>query len=126
MTNQLISTVLKAIEGKKGQEISVLHLAEICSFTDYFILCSGNTARQTQAISDAVEEAVLQLGSKACHTEGYAAGDWILLDFIDIVVHIFTPATRSFYDLERLWRDAPRISPETLLAPGRIRKRRTE
>jgi len=126
MTNQLISTVLKAIDNKKGQDIAVLHLTEICSFTDYFILCSGNTSRQTQAISDAVEEAAQKLGSKASHTEGYTAGDWILLDFIDFVVHIFTPATRSFYDLERLWRDAPRLGPESFLVPGRVRKRRIE
>lgn len=126
MTNQFISAVLKAIDSKKGQEIVVLNLTEICSFTDYFIFCSGNTTRQTQAISDEVEEAVLELGSKANHVEGYAAGDWILLDFIDFVVHIFTPVTRSFYDLERLWRDAPRLSPESLMVSGRIRKQRTE
>ncbi len=127
MTNKLLSAVLKAIDDKKGQEVAVLHLSEICSFTDYFILCTGNTSRQTQAICDAVEEAAAGLGERAAHVEGYTGGDWILMDFLDLVVHIFTPTTRRFYDLERLWRDAPRLEPEALRSPARrTRKPKTE
>jgi ribosome-associated protein len=126
MTNKLLSAVLKAIDDKKGQEVTVLHLAEICSFTDYFVICTGNTTRQTQAISNAIDEAALELGYSASHTEGYSGGDWILIDFMDFVIHIFTPAMRSFYDLERLWRDAPRLEPEPLRSVKRTRKPRTE
>lgn len=126
MNNKLLSEILKAIEEKKGQDILVLQLSEVCSFTDHFILCTGNTTRQTQAISDAVEEAAAKIGMEPSHIEGFAAGEWILLDFLEVVVHIFTPATRSFYDLERLWRDAPRLEPASLRPAPRARKRKTE
>lgn len=84
-----------------------LNLKGIASFTDSFIICGGAQRRQTQAISDAIVEALGREGLKPGHIEGYALGEWILIDFADLVVHVFTRDTRGFYNLERLWGDAP-------------------
>ena len=86
-----------------------LDLKGIASFTDSFIICGGNQRRQTQAICDAITDRLGQEGVRPGHIEGYALGEWILIDFGDLVVHVFTHETRGFYSLERLWGDAPRI-----------------
>lgn len=97
---------MRAAEEKKSSEIVVLDLRPATSFTDFFVLCNGNNQRQCQAICDEVVKAMRGRGERAISVEGYDNAEWILLDYGDIVVHIFTPQTRSFYDLERLWRDA--------------------
>lgn len=97
-----------------------LDLRKLAAFTDAFVICSGAQRRQTQAICDAVVESMKQAGEKVGHLEGYDRGDWILLDLSDLVVHVFTPETRSFYGLERLWGDAPRLDA----APERRRSAR--
>ncbi len=86
-----------------------LDLKGIASFTDGFIICGGLQRRHTQAICDAICETLAGEGASPGHVEGYALGDWILIDFADLVVHVFTPESRAFYNLERLWGDAPRI-----------------
>lgn len=86
-----------------------LNLKGIASFTDSFIICGGAQRRQTQAICDAIVEALGHEDVRPGHVEGYALGEWILIDFADLVVHIFTRETRGFYNLERLWGDAPRV-----------------
>jgi len=105
-----IRLALKAAEDKKADDPVVLDLKGIASFADCFIICGGNQSRQTQAIADAIVERCRAEGERPWHIEGYERGDWILLDFSDLVVHVFTPATRAFYALERLWGDAPRRS----------------
>jgi ribosome-associated protein len=87
----------------------VLDLREIASFTDYFIIASGTNERQVQAISDAVVETLKKAGSPVTRVEGYKTAEWILLDYGDFVVHIFAEKARTFYDLERLWRESKRV-----------------
>lgn len=94
---------------KKAAELVLLDLQNVASFTSYFLICSGTSTRQVQAISNAVEEALIKRGKRPLHIEGYSSAEWILLDYGDFIVHVFGHASRKFYDLERLWRDAPRV-----------------
>lgn len=104
-----VKLAASAADDKKAKELVVLRLAYITSFTDYFIICSGSSVRQVQAIVDAVAEQLKRRGVRPMHTEGYATGEWILMDYGTFVVHVFTESSRRFYDLERLWRDAERV-----------------
>src|SRR4030042_5772791 len=100
---------LKTAIEKKALNPVLLELKEITSFTDYFLLLSGKSDRQVQAIAQAIEEALKKRGIRPLGQEGTLGGKWILLDFEDVVVHIFLEPVRKFYDLEGLWMDAPRI-----------------
>ena len=110
-----VQDALEAALDKKAGDVVVLELDGVCSFTDCFIICSGTSARQNQAISDGVKERLRQSGHRASHIEGYAEGEWILMDYLDFVVHIFTERAREFYDLERLWRAGKRRNAEELI-----------
>ena len=99
-------TAVRAAEEKKATAIRVLDLREISSFTDYFVICTGANTRQIQAISDAITLKLRHLGELPISQEGYDKADWILLDYGDFLVHIFSQAAREYYDLERLWRNA--------------------
>ena len=105
-----VTTAVRAAEDKKAVDVVVLRLAALTEFTDYFVICTGTNPRQVQAIAD---EVALQLKKtyklRPLHTEGYNAGEWILMDFGAFVVHVFIEDSRRFYDLERLWRDAERV-----------------
>ena len=103
-----------AAEDRKAGDVRVLELGAISSLADYFLICSGNSERQVQAIADAVEERLGREKIKPHHVEGYTAGRWVLLDYGDFVVHVFDEATRSFYALEKLWADAPDVTGEFL------------
>jgi ribosome-associated protein len=105
-----------AASQKKAEDIVVLDLRRVASFTDYFVICTGRSGRQVQAISDQVEEELRQAGRRPMHIEGYSNAEWILLDYGDFIVHVFNPTARRFYDLERLWRDA-----EPVALPGQER-----
>ena len=94
---------------KKGQDICVLDMREVCSFTDYFLICSGSSSRQIQSVSHSILEALKKSGVTPLHVEGYRPAEWILIDYVDFVVHIFSLRAREFYDLERLWRTAPHV-----------------
>ncbi len=110
-----------AIE-KKGENVRVLDLTEISSFTDYFVVCSGMSDRQVQAIADSIEGTLKALGHRLISSEGYAEGRWVLLDFGDVVVHIFLDALREYYDIESLWSEAPRVKvPSEFYGPGASR-----
>lgn len=87
----------------------MLDMRKVSSFTDYFILCSGNSTRQTQAIADSLREVLKKDHIELNGIEGYNQGSWILMDYIDFIINIFLPETRRFYDLERLWDDAGRV-----------------
>jgi ribosome-associated protein len=100
---------LQAAVEKKAQEPVLLELKGLSSFTDYFFLCSGKSDRQVQAIAQAIEKALKKRGIQPLGQEGTLEGKWILMDFEDVVVHIFLEPVRRFYDLEGLWTDAPRI-----------------
>jgi ribosome-associated protein len=102
-------SAVRAADEKKAQNIVVLRLSAITEFTDYFVICTGNSSRQTQAIADEIVERLKMSGVRPLNTEGYKNAEWILIDFGAFVVHIFTEESRRFYDLERLWRDAERV-----------------
>lgn len=104
-----VRTAVEAAEEKKAVEMIVLKVAELTSFTDFFIICSGTSSRQVQAIADEVTDQVKRHGVRPMHTEGYSNAEWVLIDYGPFVVHIFTETSRRFYDLERLWRDAERV-----------------
>lgn len=104
-----ITRAVQAALDKKAQDVVVLDLRGTPAFTDFFVLCSGLNQRQVKAIADAVEEALRAVKVRAAHTEGYDRAEWVLMDFFTFIVHVFTPQTRTFYGLERLWGDAERI-----------------
>jgi ribosome-associated protein len=105
---------IAAAQSKKALDLVLLDLRDIASFADYFLICSGTSTPQNQAISNEIEKKLREAGRKVAHIEGYSRAEWILLDYSDLVVHIFSPASRQFYSLERLWRDVPRIEiPES-------------
>jgi ribosome-associated protein len=105
---QLLSEIVRLAADKKALEVVELDLRGVLDYTDFFVVCSGNTTRQTKAIHDGILE-----GLKREHrtiprrVEGAGRADWILMDYLDVVVHIFTPEARSFYRLEELWGEAP-------------------
>lgn len=105
-----ITKAIKAALDKKASDVVVLDLRETPAFTDFFVLCSGQSQRQVKAIVDAVEEALRAAGARPNHVEGYDRAEWVLMDFFTFIVHVFTPQMRTFYSLERLWGDAERIA----------------
>ena len=94
---------------KKAEQTVVLDLTKASAFTDFFVICTGTNKRQVQAIADGVQEAIAKKGAKPALVEGYERGEWILIDYFDFIFHVFMPATREFYGLEKLWGDAERI-----------------
>ena len=108
-TEDAVTIAAHAATDKKATDLVVLDLRKAASFTEYFLICTGASTRQVQAISNSVEESLLKNGKRPLHIEGYSSTEWILLDYGDFIVHVFAPASRRFYDLERLWRDAPRV-----------------
>ncbi|MCR4441252.1 MAG: ribosome silencing factor [Peptococcaceae bacterium] len=108
-SRELAVLAARAIAEKKGREISILKLEELSLLTDYFVLASGNSRVQTQAIADHVEEEMNKAGLPLARREGYPEGRWILMDFGVVIVHIFQDEERNFYSLERLWADAPQV-----------------
>lgn len=112
---QQVAAAVAACEEKKADRLSVLELEKNSgAFTDYFVICSATNPRQLQAISDGVEERLEKIGFRPKSVEGYKQADWVLLDYVDFVVHIFSEKARDFYDLERLWKSAKRIHPDDL------------
>jgi len=108
-----IALAVSAAEDKQAMDIVVLDLRKAAGFTDFFVICSGQNARQIRAIADAVTETLASHAAKPAHVEGYERSEWVLLDYFDFVVHVFAPETRLFYGLERLWGNAERIEVRT-------------
>jgi len=105
-----IAIVVESMQEKKAEDVTVLDVRELTSFTDYFVLCNGESEPQWRTISRNIEEKMKESGLRPHHLEGKSENGWILMDYDDFVVHIFSPEKRTFYDLERLWADAPRVS----------------
>ena len=124
-----IERAVEAAQGKKAVDLVVLDLRSLNGFTDYFVICSGQNQRQVKAIAEAVEQSLAKSRLKPAHIEGAGRADWILLDYVDFVVHVFSETARKYYDLERLWKSAKRLTPAELAgaaakpAPARKRKR---
>ena len=121
---QRVAESISAAHAKKAEDVTVLEMdRESPSFTDYFVIASGSNPRQIQAISDEVEQRLARMGLLPTHVEGYSQAEWVLLDYVDFVVHVFSERARKYYDLERLWKSATRLHPSEL-KPARKRATR--
>jgi ribosome-associated protein len=121
-----ISEAISACREKKAEELTLLELDKNSgAFTDYFVICSGTNSRQIQAISDEIELRLKRAGVYPNSIEGYKQAEWVLLDYVDFVVHVFSEGARRYYDLERLWRSAKKIDPSELLRKPKKRGART-
>ena len=110
-----IAEAMAACQDKKAESVAILEMEkESNAFTDYFLICSGINPRQVQAIADEVEGRLEKMGQRVTHKEGYNQAEWVLLDYVDFVVHIFSERARQYYDLERLWKTAKRLQPSDL------------
>jgi ribosome-associated protein len=120
---QQVALAVQAVENKKGEEIAILEMDRASgAFTDYFVVCTGTNPRQVQAISDEVEKLLSENGERPASREGYQQAEWVLLDYVHFVVHIFSERARKFYDLERLWKSAEKLKAADLLKPGPAKK----
>lgn len=113
-SKDLCKMAISALEDKKADDISVIDISEVSVLADYFLIASGSNRSQIQALCDNVDETLGRAGTPVKQIEGYDSANWILMDFGDIIVHIFDKENRLFYDLERIWRDGKKISPEEL------------
>ena len=98
-------TIVNSLEDKKGEDILLLDIKDIASFTDYFVLCTGTSDRMLNALADASMDAVHQTHRKKGSKQGEATDGWVVVDYGDVVVHLFSPGQRDYYDLEELWQD---------------------
>jgi ribosome-associated protein len=118
-----INAAIQACLEKKAEELSILEMEKGSgAFTDYFVLCSGTNPRQVQAIADEVELRLKAADLRPAHVEGYKQAEWVLIDYVDFVVHVFSEKARKFYDLERLWKTAKRLEVAELGAAPKKRK----
>jgi ribosome-associated protein len=117
-TRQQVALAVAAAEDKKAQDLSILQMDRSSSaFTDYFLICTGTNPRQIQAIADDIELRLKRAGHYPNNVEGYNRAEWVLLDYVDFVVHIFSEQARSHYNLERLWKSAKKLTPAELRKP---------
>lgn len=112
-TKNFAILALEALEDKKAEDISIIDISEVSVIADYFIIAAGKNKNQIQALSDAVDEKLGRAGLPLRQIEGYNNANWILLDFGDIIVHVFDKENRLFYDLERIWRDGKQMDLES-------------
>lgn len=114
-SKKMASVAYHALSEKKGEDITVLEISDISILTDYFLIATGNSSSQIQAMIDNVEEKMQEAGYKMKRLEGNRNSTWILMDFGDVVIHLFDKEDRLFYDLERIWSDGKRIEPQELM-----------
>ena len=113
-SKELTKLAVAALEDRKAEDVTVIDISEISPIADYFIIADGNNKNQVQAMVDNVQEELFKAGYEMKQMEGYREGNWILLDFGDIIIHIFDKENRLFYDLERIWKDGKEVSIEEL------------
>lgn len=113
-SREMAALAVQALEEKKTVDIRVIDISEVSTIADYFIIGEGTNRNQVQAIADEVDEVLGKSGATAKQVEGYATANWILMDYQDIIVHIFDSENRQFYDLERIWKDGKEIDKESL------------
>ena len=111
---ELARIAISALEDKKAEDVRVIDIGDVSVLADYFIIANGNNRTQVQAMADEVEQRLGRAGVEPKQIEGYQTGNWVLLDFGDIIVHVFDAQNRLLYDLERIWRDGKQIDPETI------------
>ena len=111
---EMARTACKALDEKKALDLKIIDIAEVSTIADYFVIASGSNQNQVQAMVDNVEEKLGRAGGSPRQVEGYNTANWVLMDYGDIIVHVFDRENRLFYDLERIWRDGRRIDPSEL------------
>jgi ribosome-associated protein len=104
-----LKIAVNAADDKKAHDLVALDISKIASFADYFLICTGDSSPQMQAIADEVEKRLKACGIRPSHVEGFQNSEWILMDYADLVIHIFSKNARIYYDLERLWRDSKKL-----------------
>ena len=112
---QILQTAVKTLDSKKGSDIKVIKISDVSSIANYFVLATGSSSTQVKTLADETEMKLKQEGVTPRRTEGYRGADWIVLDYIDVVIHVFYKETREFYDLERLWQDGEELDTEIFL-----------
>ncbi|MCL2637075.1 MAG: ribosome silencing factor [Oscillospiraceae bacterium] len=112
---KILKTAVSALDGKKGRKLQVIKVSDLTILAHYFVLASGGSTTQVKALADEVEHKLKQKGENPKRTEGYNGANWIVLDYVDVVVHIFHEETREFYDLERLWQDGEFLNAEEFI-----------
>lgn len=112
---EVVKNVVRALDSKKAEDISVLKVENLTSITDYFVIAAANSTTQVKAIADEVEFKLKELGVMPNKTEGYTQGNWVVLDYYQVIVHVFNTETRQFYSLENLWRDGEKIDIKEFL-----------
>ena len=113
-SKKMAAMAVDALEDRKGEDVRVIDISSISTLGDFFIIAAGNNRNQVQALADSVQEKLGRAGFMTKNVEGYDAANWILLDFGDIIVHVFNSEMRVFYDLERIWRDGKEVSAADL------------
>lgn len=113
-SREMARIAVRALEDKKGEEVRIIDISNVSVIADYFIIANGSNVNQVKALADNVQEELYKAGVEAKQIEGYNSASWILMDFSDIIVHVFSQEDRLFYDLERIWRDGQLISPEEI------------
>lgn len=111
-SDEIVKIAVKAMDDKKAEDIKVIRIGEVSSVADYFVIANGTNPSQVEAIVDAVDEELTKNNISALRTEGLRSSGWILMDYGDVVIHIFSKEDRLFYDLERIWRDGEIVSTE--------------
>lgn len=106
---EIALSAVRALDGKKGKEIAAIEIADLTTLADYFVIASGTSNTQINALCDAVEKELKEQGETPLRREGYREGTWVLLDYGSVAVHVFSQEAREFYDLERLWRDGKKL-----------------
>lgn len=109
-SKEMTKLAIAALEDKKANDVRVIDIAGVSVIADYFVIASGSNTNQVQAMADSVREALGRAGHEPRQVEGYGSANWILMDYNDIIVHIFSDESRAFYDLERIWRDGKEVS----------------
>lgn len=112
---ELAKQAVKILDSKKAEEIRLIGISDISVLADYFVIATGTSSTHVKSLADEVEVKLKELGTEAARKEGYRSNSWILLDYGSVVIHVFTPESRSFYDLDRLWRDGEQLDVSGLL-----------
>ena len=113
-SKEMAKIACRALEDKKGEDIRIIDISGVSVVADYFVIANGSNANQVKALVDNVEEELLKAGYEVKQTEGYGVANWVLLDYTDIIVHVFDKENRLFYDLERIWSDGKTIDLKDL------------
>ncbi len=109
VSKEMVKIAFQALDDKKAEDIRIIDISDVSVIADYFIIANGTNQNQVQALVDNVQEALFKVGYETDKIEGYRTGSWVLLDYNDIIIHVFSKEDRLFYDLERIWRDCKTV-----------------